>query len=207
MLIAQTTKRIEHGSGEQPASMLQRNHLTPVEMARKNQIIAPVTRASPYARVMRAQYSIIAVGHRCSFGTGDSDFSRTVGHACDAAMNPCSAAAHYRIADSVHTDALVMIAANRVDRRQLAKSGDQVAQAVYFRRMVNEVAAQQHHVCSRCGDGLDYLPAEVVGTCAAQMYVAHVQQTARVMPQRQALLADRKRSVKPDRKWSCFPSH
>ena len=44
--------------------------------------------------------------------------------------------------------------------------------------------------------GFDYLPTEIIGTCPPKMYIAHIHQTARIMPQRQALLADVKGPVR-----------
>ncbi len=44
-----------------------------------------------------------------------------------AGMNPCTPAAHYRVADSLHTDMSVVVAANGEDRRYRAERADQIA--------------------------------------------------------------------------------
>jgi hypothetical protein len=43
-------------------------------------------------------------------------------------MNPLPPAAHDRVADSIHADMPVVVAANREDWRYLAERADQIAQ-------------------------------------------------------------------------------
>jgi hypothetical protein len=45
-------------------------------------------------------------------------------------MNPLTPAANYRIADSIETDMAVVVTANSVDWRQLAKRADQITEFV-----------------------------------------------------------------------------
>ena len=44
-----------------------------------------------------------------------------------ASMNPFTSAAYYRVADSIHTDMSVVVAANSEDRRYLAQRAHQIA--------------------------------------------------------------------------------
>jgi hypothetical protein len=48
-------------------------------------------------------------------------------HSSGAGVNPCTAAAGDRVADPLHTDMSVVVAANGEDRRYLAERADQVA--------------------------------------------------------------------------------
>jgi hypothetical protein len=44
-----------------------------------------------------------------------------------AGMNPLTASAHDRVADSIHADKPVVVAADGEDRRNLAERADQIA--------------------------------------------------------------------------------
>ena len=117
-------------------------------------------------------------------------------------MNPCAPAAHNRVADSIHADMSVVIAANSEDRRQLTERADQIAKLAQFRRPVYQVATQGQNIYLGSARGFDYLPTEMIGTRPPKMYIAHIHQAARIMPYRQALFADVKGSAKSDRQRS-----
>jgi len=125
--MAQITIRVENRSGKQTVSILERNRLTAMQMPGQNQVIALLTRSFPDARVVRAQNLKITLGQRRRVGAGHGNHSRTMRYSSGAGMNPLSPAAHDRVADSIHTDMSVVVAAHGEDRRCLAERADQIA--------------------------------------------------------------------------------
>jgi hypothetical protein len=98
-----------------------------MEMPGQNQVIAMLTRSFPDARVVRAQNLKIGFGQRRRVGAGHGNHSRTMRYSSGASMNPFTPAANYRVADSIHTDISVVVAADSKDWRYLAERADQIA--------------------------------------------------------------------------------
>ena len=62
-----------------------------------------------------------------------------------------------------------------------------------------ELDRSQRAIEDGAARGVDYLPAQLIRACAPEMDIAHVHQTACIRPYCQALLADVKSSVQPNR--------
>jgi hypothetical protein len=122
-----------------------------------------------------------------------------VRYASGVGVNPFSPAARHRIADSIHADVLVVVAAHGENGRYFAERADQIAELIQFSRSIHQVAAQEQSIDRGSARRLDYLPTELVGTFPPKVDVARIHQTARVVSHREALFADVKGAVKADR--------
>jgi hypothetical protein len=82
---------------------------------------------------------------------------------------------------------------------------NQLTQLDQLGGMVHQVAAEQHHIRFAAGDGIEYLRAQNLGTALPEVNVADIQQSTRVVPRRESLLAEVQGSTQPDFELSAGP--
>ena len=124
------------------------------------------------------------------FRAGDRDHSPVMHHTGDAVMDPVPAAIHHGVADAVHAELAVVIAADGENRCNVAEHAHQRAHVRQLGAAIHQVAPQQHHIRIAASRSIQHLPAQRVGTTVPEVNVADVQQSTRVMPRRQPLFAD-----------------
>ena len=146
MLMVEITVRVEKRSGIKSISILERDHLAAVEMPGQDEVEAPLSRGFPNVRIVCAQDLKIAHWQRFRLRARNGNHPRSMRYASGAFMNPLAPAARDRFADSFHTDAPVVVAADSEDRGDFAKRADQLAKRSEFRRPIHQVAAQQNNV-------------------------------------------------------------
>jgi hypothetical protein len=74
-------------------------------------------------------------------------------------MDPLAAATLDGLPYAIHANPLVVVAANRKNRCDVAEPANQVTQPAQFGGTVHQVAAEQHHIRIAAGDGIQYLRA------------------------------------------------
>jgi hypothetical protein len=123
-------------------------------------------------------------------------------------MDPLPSRASHRIADSIDTDGVIMIAANGEHRCNVAELADELAQAGQFGCAIHEIATQEYGICFASRGAIKHLLAQHVGTTAPQMNIADVHQPTRIVPCGNAFFADVKRVSKPkfQHAWGSSPS-
>lgn len=91
-----------------------------------------------------------------------------------------------------------MVPANRQNGRVGLQETDQVTKVVEFRRLIDQITAQQHTVGFGLSDGLNHLPSEMLRAFRPKVNIADVHQPTRVLPCRNALLTNVKGASKTD---------
>jgi hypothetical protein len=117
----------------------------------------------------------------------------------DIVMDPTPPAVYDCIANALQPDTAIMIAAHRQDGRELAETGNQVAQLAELRRSIHEIAAQEQNVRAARARRLEHLPAKKLGARRPQMDIADIHEPAGILARGEALLADVQRPVEPER--------
>jgi len=196
--MSDVTVGIKQRSWEQFAAMFKSYQLAAVEMAGENQVITAVARRSPDRRKMGAQNAKVPFGHGIRLRAGNDNHARSMLQSGSRIVNPFPSTTHYRVANPVQAQLVIMIAADGQHRRHIAKRADQLMEFTEFRCVIDEVAAEQNSVRAGGAYGFDDLPAKIVGPSSSQMNVADIHQAAGVAPQRQAFLSNVKGALKTD---------
>ena len=118
--MAQIAIPVKNRAGKKAVSIFQRNHLTAMKMSSQDQVVATLSRSFPYAWVVCAKDSDIAVGQSRRVRTGDGNVTKTMRYQRCAVMNPVASTDDHCFTDSTQTDTVVMISANSKDRPEFA---------------------------------------------------------------------------------------
>ena len=196
--MTQEAVRVEKSTREKTVSILAHDDLAAVQVSGQDQVIAAIAARLPDFRVMGAQDLDICSKGACSVRSGDCDNALTMRHSDGPVVDPFPSALLDGAAYAAKPDALVMVAADREDRRKLAKPPDKLAQLTEGGGTVYEVSAEQHDIRPGAGGGVDDVPAQQFGAAASEVDVADIQQAAGVVAPRKSLLADEQRSGQPD---------
>ena len=145
------------------------------------------------------------VDGRSSSRAGDHEQPPSMRQARAVIVDPLPAAMHHGRAHAVDADPAVVVATDRKHLRDLVDLANQLTQLDQLGATVHQVAAQQHHIRIAPRDGIEHLPAQHVGTTVPEVNVADIQQSIRVVPRREALLADVQGSTQPDFQLSAEP--
>src|SRR5215204_1513518 len=133
-----------------------------------------------------------------SFRAGDHEQPPPMRQARAVTVDPLPAATHHGRTDAVDADSAVVVATDRKHPRDAVDLANQLTQFDQLGATVHQVAAQQHHIRIAPSDGIEYLPAQNVRTTLPEVNVADIQQSIRVVPRRESLLADVQGSTQPD---------
>ena len=118
--------------------------------------------------------------------------------ACAVIVDPLPAAMHHGRADAVDADSAIVVATDRKHLRDVLDVANQLTQFDQLGALVYKVAPEQHDIRIAPRDGIEYLPAQNVGTTLPEVNVADIQQSIGVVPRRESLLADVEGSTQPD---------
>jgi hypothetical protein len=113
-------------------------------------------------------------------------------------MDPLPAGMLNSLTHAIEADLLIMVAADRKNRRNVAERANQISQPAQLGATVHQVAAQQHDIRMATGHGMHDLPAQRVGATVSEMDVTDIHKSTRVVPRRESLLADVQGSTQPD---------
>jgi hypothetical protein len=147
---------------------------------------------------MRAQHADVTIDGDRRFRPREHEGTPSMRQPHAASVNPLPAAVLHGGADALDTDSTVMVATDCQHRRSLLDVANEFAQLRQLVAMVRQIAPQQHHIRIRASDGIEDLPAESVGTPLSEVNVADVEQSTRVVPRRESLLADVQGSPQAD---------
>ena len=132
------------------------------------------------------------------FRAGDHDHPPPMRHARAAIVDPLPSAMHHGLTDAVDADPAVVVAPNRKHRRDLVELANQLTQLGQLGATVHQVAPEQHYIRIAASHGIEYLPAQQVGTTIPEVNVADIQESIRVVPRRESFLADVQVATQPD---------
>lgn len=127
-LMVQVAVRVKERSGIQAIAVFESHELAAVEMAGKNEIKATLSRRLPDARVMGAQHAHMAFRQEVRLRPCKDDFTAIAKQMRAGCMNPLAVPRDDRGFHAIDADILVVIAADRENRRDLAKLADKAAQ-------------------------------------------------------------------------------
>ena len=133
-----------------------------------------------------------------SFMAGDHEQPPSMRQTRAVIVDPLPAAMHHGRADAVDAESAIVVATDRKHLRDVLDVANQLTQLDQLGAMVYEVAPQQHHIRIAPREGIEYLPAQNVGTTLPEVNVADIQQSIGVVPRRESLLADVEGSTQPD---------
>jgi hypothetical protein len=162
---------------------------------RQNEIKATLSRCFPDARVMGAQHTHMAFRQEGRLRPRKDDFTATAKKMRAGCMNPLAVPRDDGGFHAIDADILVVIAADRKYRRDLAKLANKATQRSQFAGRIDQVAAQKQSIDLPTADCVDHLTAKKIGPLRAQVNVADIQQSAGSRPAYQTLFTDMKWAV------------
>ena len=113
-------------------------------------------------------------------------------------VNPLPSATDHGVANLIETDMAIVISTNGHQRCHFAKRANQITEPAQFRGPIDQVTAQKDRIRFRVASGVDDLPTQSFRTLVPKMNIAHIHQTTRIVPHRQALFTNMESLLKPD---------
>ena len=113
-------------------------------------------------------------------------------------VDPFPSAIDHGGANLIQPDMSVVISTNGHQWCHFAKRANQITEPTQFRGPIDQVSSKKNHIRFRRPSGFEDLSAQSFRTRLPKMNIAHIHQTTRIVPQRQAFFTKVERLLVPD---------